>query len=72
LAYHNEVVAVDIGANKIAKLKQKISPIADVENEDFVANKSLNFTSTLDKQQAYQNADYVIISTRTDYDPVAN
>jgi UDPglucose 6-dehydrogenase len=72
LAQHNEVVAVDIDATKIAKLDQKISPIADVEIEDFLANKSLNFTATLDKQQAYQGADYVIISTPTDYDPVAN
>ena len=72
LAQHNEVVAVDIDATKIAKLNQKISPIADVEIEDFLANKSLNFTATLDKQQAYQDADYVIISTPTDYDPVAN
>ncbi|MFQ3323025.1 MAG: UDPglucose 6-dehydrogenase [Pseudomonadales bacterium] len=72
LAQHNEVVAVDIDATKIAKLNQKISPIADVEIEDFLANKSLNFTATLDKQQAYQDAHYVIISTPTDYDPVAN
>jgi UDPglucose 6-dehydrogenase len=72
LAQHNEVVAVDIDATKIAKLNQKISPIADVEIEDFLANKSLNFTATLDKQQAYQGAHYVIISTPTDYDPVAN
>jgi UDP-glucose 6-dehydrogenase len=47
LAQHNEVVAVDIDATKIAKLNQKISPIADVEIEDFLANKSLNFTATL-------------------------
>ena len=72
LAQHNEVVAVDIDATKIAKLNQKISPVADVEIEDFLANKSLNFTATLDKQHSYQGADYVIISTPTDYDPVAN
>jgi UDPglucose 6-dehydrogenase len=72
LAQHNEVVAVDIDATKIAKLNQKISPIGDVEIEDFLANKNLNFTATLDKLQAYQSADYVIISTPTDYDPVAN
>jgi UDPglucose 6-dehydrogenase len=63
LAQHNEVVAVDIDATKIGKLNQKISPIVDVEIEDFLANKSLNFTATLDKQQAYQGAHYVIIST---------
>jgi UDPglucose 6-dehydrogenase len=72
LAQHNEVVAVDIDATKIAQLNQKISPIADVEIEDFLTNKNLNFTATLDKQQAYQGAHYVIISTPTDYDPVAN
>jgi UDPglucose 6-dehydrogenase len=65
LAQHNEVVAVDIDATKIAKLNQKISPIADVEIEDFLANKNLNFTATLDKQQAYQGAHYVIITTPT-------
>jgi UDPglucose 6-dehydrogenase len=72
LAQHNEVVAVDIDATKIAKLNQKISPIADVEIEDFLANKSFNFTATLDKQQAYEGAQYVIISTPTDYDPINN
>jgi UDPglucose 6-dehydrogenase len=65
LAQHNEVVAVDIAATKIGKLNQKISPIADVEIEDFLANKSLNFTATLDKQHPYQGAHYVIISTLT-------
>jgi UDPglucose 6-dehydrogenase len=72
LAQHNEVVVVDIDATKIAKLNQKISPIADVEIENFLVNKSFNFTATLDKQQAYQGAQYVIISTPTDYEPINN
>ncbi|AZG74175.1 nucleotide sugar dehydrogenase [Shewanella livingstonensis] len=72
LAQHNEVIAVDIIAEKISMLNQGISPIADTEIEDFLTNKSLNFTATLDKNLAYKNADYVIISTPTDYDPITN
>ncbi|MCT8987058.1 nucleotide sugar dehydrogenase [Shewanella phaeophyticola] len=72
LAQHNEVVAVDIVEQKISQLNDKISPIADVEIEDFLANKPLNFKATLDKHAAYTNADFVIIATPTDYDPVTN
>jgi UDPglucose 6-dehydrogenase len=72
LAQHNEVVAVDIDEVKVAKLKQKISPIVDIEIEDFLVNKELNFTATLDKRQAYQGAQYVVIATPTDYDPTTN
>mgnify|MGYP000235109993 FL=1 len=72
LAQHNEVIAVDIIEEKIALLKAKKSPIVDAEIEDYLANKPLNFTATLDKQQAYENADYVIVATPTDYDIKSN
>ncbi|RLA17769.1 MAG: UDP-glucose 6-dehydrogenase, partial [Gammaproteobacteria bacterium] len=72
LAQNHEVVAVDIVAEKIDLLNAKKSPIVDVEIEDFLKNKPLNFTATLDKQAAYKNADFVIIATPTDYDTVTN
>lgn len=72
LAQHNEVIAVDIVADKVRLLNNRQSPIADEEIEDFLAAKPLNFTATLNKEQAYKNADFVIIATPTDYDPKTN
>jgi UDPglucose 6-dehydrogenase len=72
LAQHNEVIALDIIPEKIEQLNKQQSPIADTEIEDFLQNKTLNFTATLDKQLAYQNADFVIIATPTDYDSETN
>ncbi len=72
LAQHNEVVAYDIDEQKIALLNNKKSPIQDAEIEEFLANKALNFKATLSKQEAYSNADYVIISTPTDYNSETN
>jgi UDPglucose 6-dehydrogenase len=68
LAQRQEVVALDVVPEKIVLLNNKQSPIHDAEIQDFLENKSLNLVATLDKQQAYQNADYVIIATPTDYD----
>lgn len=72
LAQHHEVVALDIVAGKVALLNQKKSPIEDKEVEDYLAHKSLNFRATLDKQDAYAGADYVVIATPTDYDAETN
>ena len=72
LAQYNEVLAIDIIKEKVDLLKNKKSPITDVEIEDFLQNKALNFTATLDKELAYRDADYVVIATPTDYDTVTN
>jgi UDPglucose 6-dehydrogenase len=72
LAKNNEVVALDVSEEKINLLENKKSPIADVEIEDYLENKSLNFLATLDKNVAYGNADYIIITTPTDYDEITN
>ncbi len=72
LAQHNDVIALDIDAAKVEQINQGISPISDKEIEDFLQNKSLSLKATLDKSEAYQNADYVIIATPTDYDTETN
>ena len=72
LSQHNEVVALDIIPEKVEMLQKKVSPIEDASIEEYIKDESLNFRATLDKKEAYENADFVIISTPTDYDPETN
>ena len=72
LSQNHEVVALDIVPEKIKQLNNKISPIVDAEIEDFLANKDLNFTATIDKELAYKNSNFIVIATQTDYDPENN
>lgn len=72
LSQHHEVVALDIVPEKVALLNRKVSPIEDAEIEDFLAHRTLNLRATLDKAEAYQNADFVVIATPTNYDTETN
>lgn len=72
LAQHNEVVALDILADKVALINRKQSPIDDAEITDYLQNKPLTLRATTDKTDAYRGASFVVIATPTDYDPVTN
>ena len=72
MSQHHEVVALDVVPEKVRLLNERVSPIVDREIEDYLKNKKLNLRATLDKQDAYQGAQFVIIATPTDYDPETN
>ena len=72
LSVHHHVVAVDIIPEKVEMINKRKSPIVDPEIEDYLANKDLDLTATLDAKEAYKDADYVIIATPTNYDPNKN
>ncbi len=72
LAQHHSVIAVDILSSKVDQINQRLSPIDDVELQDYLENKPLDLTATLDADGAYANSDLVIIATPTDYDPQTN
>lgn len=72
LAQQHQVIALDVIPGKVEQINERQSPISDKELEDYLANKPLNLRATLDKVEAYQDAEFVIIATPTDYDPKTN
>lgn len=72
ISQHHEVVALDIIESKVHLLNKKKSPISDPDIENYLTHKPLNFRATIDREDAYQGADFVIIATPTDYDPKTN
>jgi UDPglucose 6-dehydrogenase len=72
LAQHNRVVAIDLVAEKAAMINAKTSPIEDAEISDYLAHKPLDLRATTNPRQAYEDADFVVIATPTDYDPQTN
>ncbi|MEB1083168.1 nucleotide sugar dehydrogenase [Citrobacter sp. R-1.5.2] len=72
LAQHHDIIALDIEQHKVQLINDKISPIVDTDIQHYLTNCPLKLSATLDKHEAYKNADFVIIATPTDYDPVTN
>ena len=72
LAQHHHVIAVDLVAEKVDKINRRVSPLADPEIEDYLAHRTLDLTATTDGAAAYRDADYVIVSTPTNYDSEKN
>jgi UDPglucose 6-dehydrogenase len=72
LAQHNEVVGIDLMAERVDQINARQSPIEDAELQDFLSRKALNLRATSDKQDAYSRAEFVVIATPTDYDPETN
>lgn len=72
LARHHQVITLDVISEKVEQINQRQSPISDKELEEYLAKKPLNLRATLDKFEAYESADFVIIATPTDYDPETN
>jgi UDPglucose 6-dehydrogenase len=72
LAQHNEVIALDIIPEKVAMINRRESPIDDKEIKEFLSTKKLNLRATIDKDDAFQDADFIIIATPTDYDSETN
>ncbi|KKP59221.1 MAG: UDP-glucose 6-dehydrogenase [Candidatus Magasanikbacteria bacterium GW2011_GWC2_34_16] len=69
---HHEVVALDIVKEKVDMVNKRTSPIVDFELEEYLKNKNLNLTATVDKEEAYKNATFVVVATPTNYDPQLN
>ena len=72
LAQNNEVVAVDLDSSRVDLLNNKLSPVEDQEASNYLANKELNLKATTDKTEAYENANFIIVATPTDYNPETN
>lgn len=72
LAQNNQVIALDVVSEKVDMINQRVSPIEDKEISEYLVGKGLNLTATTNKQLAYQDADYVIVATPTNYDPISN
>ncbi len=72
LAQHNEVFALDVMAEKVEKINRRESPLEDKEAEDYLAQKELSLYATLDPEEAYKDAEFVLIATPTNYDPQKN